>query len=178
MPPPGRVRASASCDYSAERADSGVSADSSADAMAGGDGGRVTVLSTQSTTMAGAATARGGRSGGNGGTIELSGETGFRLTGSADTSAAKGALGTVVLDPRDLTITSTANGTTNLTPAGTDPNIAANAGRNAKLTGQPFSAERQQSADRVTLYEHRQLFDDALRWADSTLGPQRMVTAA
>ena len=56
----------------------------SADATASGDGGRVTVLSTQATTMAGAATARGGKVGGNGGTVELSGETGFRLTGSAD----------------------------------------------------------------------------------------------
>ena len=57
------------------------------------------------TGMAGAVSARGGKQGGNGGTIELSGEAGFRLTGIADTSAPHGAVGSIVLDPRDLTIT-------------------------------------------------------------------------
>ena len=104
----------------------------SADATRSGDGGRVTVLSTQSTAMGGVVTARGGKAGGNGGTVELSGEQGFRLTGKADVSAQRGAAGTIVLDPRDLVITDTPNGSVNLAPVnGVDPNIAANAGGTA-----------------------------------------------
>ena len=80
----------------------------SADATDRGNGGRVTVLSTQQTSMDGAITARGGKTSGDGGTIELSGEQGFRLTGSADTAAPHGALGTIVLDPYDLTISNNA----------------------------------------------------------------------
>ncbi len=100
-----------------------------ANATAQGNGGRVTVLSTQSTTVAGAVAARGGKAGGDGGTIELSGQQGFALTGTADTAAPHGAVGNVVLDPYNLTITSTPDGTTNLAPTpGVDPNIAYNAG--------------------------------------------------
>ena len=103
----------------------------SADATRAGNGGRVTVLSTRSTSVDGTVGARGGQASGNGGTVELSGEAGFRLTGRADTSAPHGALGTIVLDPRDLTITATPTGT-NLTPAnGVDPNLAAGAGGTA-----------------------------------------------
>ena len=46
----------------------------SANATGKGDGGQVTVLSTQSTTMAGTITAKGGPSGGNGGFVEVSGD--------------------------------------------------------------------------------------------------------
>ena len=94
----------------------------SADATANGNGGRVTVLSTQSTDVAGTLTAKGGRTAGDGGTVELSGETGFRLTGKADTSAPHGALGTIVLDPRDLIITD--GPTSGAQPTqGTNPNL-------------------------------------------------------
>ena len=99
----------------------------SASAKAQGSGGRITVLSTQNTVAAGAFAARGGTTGGDGGTIELSGQAGFALTGTADTSAPHGALGNVVLDPRNLTITSTPDGTANAAPVnGTDPNIGYN----------------------------------------------------
>ena len=94
----------------------------SADATVAGNGGRVTVLSTQSTTMAGSVTARGGKTGGNGGTVELSGGSGFVLTGTADTSAPHGALGTILLDPTDLTIVPN-SGTTTATVAGTAPQV-------------------------------------------------------
>ncbi len=94
-----------------------------------GDGGRVTVLSTQNTVVAGVVSARGGKAGGDGGTVELSGQAGFTLTGTADTAAPHGALGSVVLDPYNLTITATPDGTPNQAPTnGTDPNIAYNSG--------------------------------------------------
>ena len=111
----------------------------SADATTAGNGGRVTVLSTQQTSVAGAVTARGGKAGGDGGTIELSGETGFTLTGSADTSAPRGALGTIVLDPYDLTISATApvGVTANPGLVAGDPSLAyntPNTGTNAYVT--------------------------------------------
>jgi filamentous hemagglutinin family protein len=94
-----------------------------ADATARGAGGRITVLSTRDTSIAGALSARGGVGGGDGGTIEMSGILGFALSGSADTSAPRGALGSVVLDPTDLTIVPNGQ-TSNIMPCGTcDPAI-------------------------------------------------------
>ena len=94
----------------------------SANATAQGNGGRITVLSTHQTAVGGALAAKGGKSGGDGGYIEMSGEQGFSLTGTADTSAPHGALGTILLDPRDLTISS--NSASTITPNPNPPNIA------------------------------------------------------
>ena len=57
-----------------------------------------------------------------------------------------------------------------------DRNVARQSGRYAKQPDLAFSAEQQRSSDRESLAEHRQLFDDALAWADATLGSQRVVT--
>ena len=76
----------------------------SANATGKGAGGRVTVLSRSSTTMAGTIDAKGGASGGDGGFVEVSGNTGFSLTGMVDVSAPMGATGTILLDPLDLDI--------------------------------------------------------------------------
>jgi filamentous hemagglutinin family protein len=77
----------------------------SADATERGQGGNVTVLSAQVTQHSGAITARGGPSGGNGGAIEVSGQT-LGLNGTTDAGArsADGAPGTLLLDPDDITI--------------------------------------------------------------------------
>ena len=93
----------------------------SADARANGNGGRVTVLSTQETEIAGKLTARGGKQSGNGGMIELSGEKGFDLTGTANTSATHGSLGSIVLDPYDLDIVNARTGS--LLPGNKAPNV-------------------------------------------------------
>ncbi len=76
----------------------------SADATGAGRGGAVTVLSDRRTAMAGRITARGGRTGGDGGAVEVSGRQGYTLTGTVDVSAARGAAGTILIDPQDLTI--------------------------------------------------------------------------
>jgi filamentous hemagglutinin family protein len=75
-----------------------------ADASVNGNGGRVTVLSSEVTAMDGAISAKGGQAGGNGGFIEVSGFGGYSLTGSVDVSAPVGALGTITIDPTNLTI--------------------------------------------------------------------------
>ncbi len=81
-----------------------------ANATATGNGGRVTVLSSQATNMAGTISAKGGPQGGDGGFVETSGEQGFALTGSVDVSAPLGNLGTILLDPANLTIVAGSNG--------------------------------------------------------------------
>ena len=48
-------------------------------------------------------------------------------------------------------------------------------GRYAKQPEEPFSNYRQQLADRRVQSEHRQVFEDALNWAEFALGPQRTV---
>ncbi len=75
-----------------------------ADATDKGNGGKVVVLSGKATSMAGSISAKGGPNGGNGGFVEVSGNTGFSLTGKVDVSARKGTQGTILIDPMDLDI--------------------------------------------------------------------------
>jgi hypothetical protein len=74
-----------------------------------GDGGRVTVLSINETRMNGSIRATGGAQSGNGGLVEVSGGN-LSLSGSVDTSAPFGNLGTILLDPTNLNIIGTAPG--------------------------------------------------------------------
>lgn len=75
-----------------------------ASASGNGDGGRIEVFSA-STNFAGAAFARGGASGGNGGFIETSGtRIVLAPTIRIDAGASLGAAGLWLIDPQDLTI--------------------------------------------------------------------------
>jgi filamentous hemagglutinin family protein len=76
----------------------------SADALAAGNGGRVTILASTSTNMAGTISAGGGNSSGDGGFVEISGVT-LSLTGIVYESAPHGQYGTLLLDPFDFIIT-------------------------------------------------------------------------
>jgi filamentous hemagglutinin family protein len=75
-----------------------------ADATVQGNGGRVVLLSSQDTVMAGSITARGAGSGGNGGYVEISGANGFSYLGGVDLSAPAGTVGTLLLDPNTLEV--------------------------------------------------------------------------
>lgn len=75
-----------------------------ANATVQGDGGSITVLSSTATDMAGRIAAKGGPLGGNGGSVEVSGERGFSLTGAVDVSAPAGRPGSILLDPAILTV--------------------------------------------------------------------------
>ena len=81
-----------------------------ADATARGDGGAVIVWSDETTRFYGAASARGGPAGGDGGLIETSskGALDVRAPGRIDASAPRGANGTWLLDPRNVTIAASA----------------------------------------------------------------------
>lgn len=74
-----------------------------ADALASGAGGSVSVLASEAVAFDGIISARGGAAGGDGGSAEVSGRLlGYR--GSADLRAPAGAMGTLLLDPFDVTI--------------------------------------------------------------------------
>ncbi len=79
-----------------------------ADALTHGKGGRVIVWANQITGYAGAISARGGTLGGDGGFAEVSGKEGLLFQGTADLTAPQGSLGTLLLDPQDITIRSDA----------------------------------------------------------------------
>ena len=72
-----------------------------ADALAAGDGGRIVLWSDDRTDFAGLVSARGA-GGGSGGDAEVSGKEMLGFTGRADLTGA--AFGTLLLDPRNLTI--------------------------------------------------------------------------
>jgi filamentous hemagglutinin family protein len=68
-----------------------------------GKTGTVTVKTDGTTNFSGQINARGGATGGNGGNVEVSGDT-LNFTGFVDTRAPKGNAGNLLLDPTDLYI--------------------------------------------------------------------------
>jgi filamentous hemagglutinin family protein len=88
----------------ARRAFLGQNAEIKADALESGDGGKVIVWSMDDTRAYGNVLARGGRNGGNGGFTEISGKEHLDFRGDVDLRAPKGAAGTLLLDPNDITI--------------------------------------------------------------------------
>ena len=78
-----------------------------ANATAKGHGGRVVLLSKDTTTFAGTIAAKGGPLGGDGGFTEVSSGGMAPMTGQVDTTAPKGMTGTLLLDPTDIWISDT-----------------------------------------------------------------------
>ena len=76
-----------------------------ADAVAAGDGGTVVVWSDGQTRFSGTISASGGAHSGNGGTAEVSGKLGLAYNGLVDLSASQGDAGTLLLDPKTITLT-------------------------------------------------------------------------
>ncbi|HTO51322.1 MAG TPA: autotransporter-associated beta strand repeat-containing protein, partial [Burkholderiales bacterium] len=87
----------------------GPDATITADATNRGDGGRVIVWADETTQFYGTIAARGGASGGNGGFVETSGHNLLEARGMVNTLAPAGAAGMWLLDPTDLSVTTTAN---------------------------------------------------------------------
>ncbi|TNC99309.1 MAG: hemagglutinin-related protein, partial [Rhodocyclaceae bacterium] len=75
-----------------------------ADAIKNGDGGKVVVWADGKTAYYGSISAKGGALGGDGGNVEVSGKEQLAFSGKVDTSAAKGRVGTLLLDPTDVDI--------------------------------------------------------------------------
>ncbi|MEM9089548.1 MAG: CHAT domain-containing protein [Cyanobacteria bacterium P01_F01_bin.53] len=81
-----------------------------ADALGAGDGGRVILWADETTQFSGQISARGGTSGGDGGFVEVSGQETLIFRGQVDTGATLGEVGSLLLDPENITITSGGNG--------------------------------------------------------------------
>ncbi|MBA3661987.1 MAG: filamentous hemagglutinin N-terminal domain-containing protein [Gammaproteobacteria bacterium] len=77
-----------------------------ADAMTQGDGGQIVLWSDDHTSYLGSIFSRGGALSGDGGDIEVSGKETLDYRGNVDASAANGVQGTLLLDPRFITIQS------------------------------------------------------------------------
>ncbi len=84
-----------------------------------GDGGKVVVWSDGLTQFYGYITSKGGRVFGNGGLIEVSGKKNLIFEGKIDTKSPQGKIGTLLLDPLNITIS--ASGDANISSSGTDP---------------------------------------------------------
>jgi filamentous hemagglutinin family protein len=82
----------------------GENATLNADAIAAGDGGRAIVWADGTTAFYGTVSARGGQNAGNGGFVEISGKENLIFDGNADVSAPQGIDGTILFDPRDITV--------------------------------------------------------------------------
>ena len=82
----------------------GANTELRADAIDSGDGGKVVIWADEFTRYFGNISARGGANGGSGGAVEVSGKRDLMFAGVVDTSAPKGAAGTLLLDPDDLYI--------------------------------------------------------------------------
>jgi hypothetical protein len=90
-----------------------------ASATGRGNGGKVILWSDTETTFSGTILARGGTQGGDGGFVETSSHRLLNYSGTTDTRAPNGAVGTLLLDPFDVLISSqrTQNGRSTAGPS-------------------------------------------------------------
>lgn len=75
-----------------------------ASASTEGDGGKVIIWADDSTRYYGDITVRGGTHGGDGGFVEVSGKKNLGFDGTVDASAPEGNVGTLLLDPANITV--------------------------------------------------------------------------
>ena len=75
-----------------------------ASATGRGNGGKVVLWSDSQTTFAGTILARGGAESGGGGFVEVSSQQLLNYSGTTDTRAPNGKVGTLLLDPFDVSI--------------------------------------------------------------------------
>ncbi|MDE1907462.1 MAG: filamentous hemagglutinin N-terminal domain-containing protein, partial [Rhodospirillales bacterium] len=90
-----------------------------ADAIATGNGGKVTLLSAKRTDFAGTISSTGGQLGGNGGNVEISSDDVISLGGTVIDTAIDGQAGEILLDPQTLVVTSASTTSTGTASSGT-----------------------------------------------------------
>jgi filamentous hemagglutinin family protein len=76
----------------------------SLDSLECGNGGRAIIWSDESTQFAGHVSARGGREGGDGGFVEVSGKEELAFNGTVTTEASIGKTGQLLLDPQNVNL--------------------------------------------------------------------------
>ncbi|MBE9116617.1 filamentous hemagglutinin N-terminal domain-containing protein [Lusitaniella coriacea LEGE 07157] len=99
-----------------------------ADALRDGNGGRVIVWADKTTQFYGTINARGGLNSGDGGFVEVSGLQSLSFEGDVNTLAPNGTIGTLLLDPTNITVQNGVGSFTNLNQvnSATDPDIPPN----------------------------------------------------
>ena len=113
----------------------GPHAEIRADALEAGDGGKVIVWADEFALFQGAASATGGAQSGDGGFIEISGKEVLGFDGSVDTTATNGETGTVLFDPRNISVFP---GSANTYSPGVDDSFAQNPGVDVDFSNIPF----------------------------------------
>ncbi len=88
----------------------GPEANITADAVTSGDGGRVIVWSDDATRAYGTISAKGGSQSGDGGFIEVSSKNALDFAAKVNASAPNGTPGTLLLDPDNINVATTASG--------------------------------------------------------------------
>lgn len=104
-----------------------------ADALESGNGGSVAVWSDVATRYFGTISAKGGVQGGDGGFIEVSGKHSLTYAGLANLEAPRGATGTLLLDPDEITIIH-GSSDTNITVTGAGPFADSSSGSGSTLS--------------------------------------------
>ena len=125
----------------------GKDATINADAITSGDGGKVIVWADDATRFYGSISAKGGALSGDGGFVEVSGKQYLVFKGLVNTTAANGEIGTLLLDPTNVTIDAVGPTTATYTNAA---NTWADNGANA-------------AASTLLLSYHHLKFDQLLR---------------
>jgi|GEM_PF-1868010 len=82
--------------------------------MGANDAGSAVIWADNRTEFSGNIVAQGGALGGDGGEVEVSGKRSLSFSGGVDTTAANGAVGNLLLDPTNITITDGAGGADDL----------------------------------------------------------------
>ncbi|MFY9477778.1 MAG: filamentous hemagglutinin N-terminal domain-containing protein, partial [Aquabacterium sp.] len=94
-----------------------------ANAITGGDGGKVIVWSDEVTRFFGTIESQGGQQGGNGGFVEVSGKQSLAFDGLVKLDAPLGLGGVLLLDPQDIRLVASGGTTLTNKPNGT-PDVA------------------------------------------------------
>ncbi|MCC7410603.1 MAG: filamentous hemagglutinin N-terminal domain-containing protein [Gammaproteobacteria bacterium] len=132
-----------------------------ADAIEGGDGGTVAVWGAEETRFRGHISARGGFHSGDGGMVEVSGKA-LEFDGSVDVGALAGRAGTLLLDPKTVTI-KPGGAAGNIIFSDPNPTAGGGFGNDFDCFAGGFFSGCNASADRILFYDP---FDD-LFGADS-----------
>ena len=99
-----------------------------ADATTGGEGGTITIWSDSDTDFAGFASARGGFSFGNGGHVEISSAAADVYAGTVDAGATAGEAGSLLLDPKSITVAAAVAGIPSFDLVNPDPTLGSTFG--------------------------------------------------
>ena len=138
-----------------------------ADAGVQGDGGEIVVWADGRTDFQGSASAQGGRSGGRGGFVEISGKQQLHFQGTVNTLAPQGESGTLLLDPTNIVV---ATATADATPGQVDQFADANVNGATQTSTVSPAALDGQATNIMLQATHNITFTDAVNLTTASVG--------